>query len=87
MICKDLFFIFFSDVSCVQVCSDSQESPESEARYDATLHIETSEDANKISRQTMAQEQHEDDVCHLPESQTPIDRRLGLWQWYASMVL
>jgi hypothetical protein len=64
---------YSSDAGCIQICSHTEASLESEACHDAAVYPQTTENADQVSRSTMAQKQHENYVCNIPKSQASAD--------------
>ena len=50
----------------------------------ATVRVEADQSADQVPRPTVAEEQHEDDECHLPEGAPQTTRRLGIRKWYVT---
>jgi len=76
-----------SDVGGVQVGADIEARSEGEALDDPAVHPQAAQDADQVPRPTVAQEQHEDHVGNLPESPPSPHRRLGIRQWFVSVLL
>lgn len=64
---EHLHHIAFTDAGSVQVGAHPETSPQGEARHDATVHPQTSEDADQVPGQAVEEEQHEDNVGYIPE--------------------
>lgn len=68
------------DAGRVQVRSHPEEGAQGQAGHDAAVRAEAAQSADQIPGPAVAEEQHEDHVCHLPEGPSPAQRRLGLRQ-------
>ena len=70
-----------SDAGGVQVGPHLEASAESEAGDAAAVRAEAAEAADQVPGTAVEEVQHEDHVCHLPESAPQAGRWLGLRQW------
>lgn len=57
----------FPDAGGVQVSPHLEAGAEGETGHDAALCVEAAQGADQVSGAAVAKEQHEDNVCHLPE--------------------
>lgn len=55
------------DAGGVQVGAHLEAGPEGETSHDAAVCAEAAQGTNQVLGAAVAQEQHEDNVCHLPE--------------------
>lgn len=62
------------DAGGVQVGTHPETGPKGEAGHDAALCAKATQSADQVLGATVAQEQHEDNVCHLPEGATSAER-------------
>ena len=69
----------YYDAGCIQIGADIETNVKSEARDDAVIHIKVVENANEIFRKVVAQSEYENNKRYLSKSETPVERRLGLW--------
>lgn len=60
-----------SDAGGVQVSTNLEASSESQTGNASVVCPQASQAANQVPWSAVAQEQHEDHVCNLPESPTP----------------
>lgn len=68
----------FADAGGVQVGADPEEGSKGEASHDAALRPQATQDPDQVPGPPVEEEQHEDNVGHLPKGPPPAQRRLGL---------
>lgn len=71
-----------SDAGCFQIRPNFEANFKSSACHDTIVCVEIIKNADQVFGTTVEKIQYENYKCYLSESQTSIERWLGLWKWY-----